>query len=90
MTIYLEKYGNIINFTKYDEAVAEFDISKEGCPGGQVPIHKPRKSSYTEKRFHPNGYGTIGQHVTYLKKNYLQYISQIYICDIAYIGCVNS
>lgn len=46
-----------------DEAVASFDIPEEGCPQGQVPILKPRNLNHTEKRFYPNGYGTVGQHV---------------------------
>jgi len=32
-----------------DEMVAEFDIPEEGCPQGQVPIHKPRNLNHTEK-----------------------------------------
>lgn len=51
-----------------DEMVAEFDIPEEGCPQGQVPIHKPRNLNHTEKPFQPiNGYGTVGQHVKWLK-----------------------
>ncbi|CAH2046158.1 unnamed protein product, partial [Thlaspi arvense] len=51
-----------------DEAVAEFDVPKEGCPVGQVPIHKPRKFNSTDKSFHANGYGTIGQHAALIQK----------------------
>ncbi|KAG7611904.1 Neprosin [Arabidopsis suecica] len=52
-----------------DEMVAEFDIPEEGCPQGQVPIHKPRNLNHTEKPFKPiNGYGTVGQHAAVMKK----------------------
>ncbi|ESQ44625.1 hypothetical protein EUTSA_v10003320mg, partial [Eutrema salsugineum] len=51
-----------------DKAVAEFDMPEEGCPEGQVPIHKPRNSNYSKKRFHLNGYGTIGQHAALIHK----------------------
>ncbi|KAG7532435.1 Neprosin activation peptide [Arabidopsis thaliana x Arabidopsis arenosa] len=52
-----------------DEMVAEFDIPEEGCPQGQVPIHKPRNLNHTEKPFQPiNGYGTVGQHAAIMKK----------------------
>ncbi|VVB08191.1 unnamed protein product [Arabis nemorensis] len=51
-----------------DELVAEFDVPKEGCPKGQVPIHKPKKFNYTEKHFHPNSYGTIGEHAAFIHK----------------------
>ncbi|KAL9813430.1 putative neprosin [Arabidopsis thaliana] len=53
-----------------DEMVAEFDIPEEGCPQGQVPIHKPRNNfNHTEKHFQPiNGFGTVGQHAAVMKK----------------------
>lgn len=51
------------NLSNDDVADVEFDIPGEGCPQGQVPIHKPRKFNHTVKSFHPNSFGTVGQHV---------------------------
>ncbi|XP_023641597.1 uncharacterized protein LOC17875816 [Capsella rubella] len=52
-----------------NEAVAEFDIPGEGCPQGQVPIHKPRNLfNNTEKHFYSN-YGTLGEHAAIVRKH---------------------
>ncbi|KFK36746.1 hypothetical protein AALP_AA4G164500 [Arabis alpina] len=51
-----------------DFLAAEFDVPEEGCPKGQVPLHKPRNSSYTEKHFHSNYYDNFGEHAALIKK----------------------
>ncbi|KAL1223778.1 Protein neprosin [Cardamine amara subsp. amara] len=55
------------NLSNADEALVEFDIPEEGCPQGQVPIHKPRRLNHSENSFHPNG-ETLVQHFAMIKK----------------------
>ncbi|CAN8245814.1 unnamed protein product [Cochlearia groenlandica] len=53
-----------------DVEIAEFDIPKEGCPQGQVPIHIPRTpNNHTKQRFHTNNaYGRMGKHAALIQK----------------------